>query len=134
MERPVEADFGQVETHDPVERGDCFGLQRLEHASCDPLVASGPQRRVRHLVFEDRFDIDPRRAGHEPDQDPPETQPVRDAGPVTPQRMGLHRGREQRLHRPPKNIHNFGLERAHDGQDLHLVVLLVAPEIQIGTT
>lgn len=75
-------------------------------------------------MFEDRFDIDPRRVGHETDQDPPETQPVRDTWPVTTQRMIIDPDRQQRLDRPPDHIHNFGLERAHDDKDLHPVVVL----------
>ena len=74
-------------------------------------------------MFEDRFDVNPRRPGHQPDQDPPETQPVRDTWTVTTQRMIIDPARQQRLHGPPDHIHNFGLERAHDDKDLHLVVV-----------
>jgi hypothetical protein len=55
----------------------------------DPLVAAIAQRRVGHLAIEDRLDVDPRRAGHQPDQDPPEADPARNPGPVTPQRVRL---------------------------------------------
>jgi N-acetylmuramoyl-L-alanine amidase len=53
-------------------------------------IFSSAQRGVGHLVVEDRFDIDPRGAGHQPDHVPPE--PVRHTGPVTAQRMNLGRG------------------------------------------
>jgi hypothetical protein len=58
----------------PPER---FGVDLLEHPGVDPLVPTGAQRGVGHLVVEDCFDIDPRGAGHQPDQDPPEAEPVR---------------------------------------------------------
>ncbi len=64
-------------------------FERVEHARVDPLVASGSQRRVRHLMLEDRFDVDPRRAGHEPNQDPSETQPIGDTGPMTTKWMHI---------------------------------------------
>ena len=51
----------------------------VEHAGGDPLVAAGPQRGVGDPMFEDRFDVDPRRPGRQPDQDPPEADPVRDS-------------------------------------------------------
>ena len=59
------------------------------------VVATSAQGRVRHAVLEDRFDVDPRRAGHEPDEDPSEAQPVRHPRSVTAQRMGPIRRREQ---------------------------------------
>jgi len=93
-QRPVEADLGQIETYDLAESGDRFGLQMLEHASRDSLVASGPQRRVRHLMFEDRFSIDQRRGGHEPEQIKIPQKHSRSAtrsDTTAPQRAGLHR-------------------------------------------
>jgi hypothetical protein len=63
-------------------------------------------------VVEDRFDIHPRRAGHQTDQDCPETQPVRDPAAVTPEGMGLDLGRQQRLDFPPDSIDHLGIERA----------------------
>ena len=114
MERPVDGDVAEVEAEDLVERGVRFGFEPVEHASRDPLVAASSQRRVRHLVIQDRFDIDPRRAGHEPDQDPAEAQVVIGARPVTAQRVRTIRRWEQRLDRPPENIDHFPLEGAHD--------------------
>ncbi|HEY5013972.1 MAG TPA: hypothetical protein VIK61_14905, partial [Acidimicrobiia bacterium] len=87
----------------------------VEHPGRDPFVASGPQRRVGNLAVQDRFDADPRTAGDKADQDPPETQSVRDAGSMTTQRMIVRRWRrEQRLNRCPDGIYHFGFERAHD--------------------
>src|SRR5687768_16372729 len=40
---PVEGDAVEVEADDPVERGERFGLERLEHAGGDPLIASCSQ-------------------------------------------------------------------------------------------
>jgi hypothetical protein len=47
------------------------------------------QRRVEHLAIEDRLDVDPRRAGHQPDQDPRKQTRPGTPGPVTPQRVRL---------------------------------------------
>ena len=66
--------------------------QRVEDPGSDPFVTPRPQGGVRDLVLEDRFDADPRATGDQPDEDPPEAQPVRDPGPMTAQRMGLGRG------------------------------------------
>ena len=52
----------------------------VEHARRDPLVAAGPQRRVRHLVLEDRFDVDPRRAVVKRIRIPQKHRPVRTRG------------------------------------------------------
>jgi len=73
-------------------------------------------------MFEDRFDVDPRRAGHEPDEDAPEAQPIRHAPSVAAQWMALRRGRDPRFERSPEGISHFGLERAHDDGYLHQVV------------
>jgi hypothetical protein len=115
VQRPVDADLGQVETNDPVERGLGLGFEPLEYS--DPLVASGSQRCVGHLVVEDRFDVHPRRAGDKADQEPPEAQPIRDAGPMTTPGMGLNLRRQQRLDRLPDDVHHLGIERAHDVSD-----------------
>ena len=55
-------------------------------------------------------------------KDPPEAQPVRPARSVTAERMGRLGRRHQRLDRREQNVHDFGLERAHDDGVLHLVV------------
>ena len=77
VQRPVEGDVVEVEADDPIERGERFGLERLEHAGGDPLIASCSQGGVRDLVFEDRFDVDPRRTGHQANQQASEAEPVR---------------------------------------------------------
>jgi hypothetical protein len=112
--RPVDGDVAEVEAEDLVERGVRFGSEPVERASRDPLVAVSSQRRVRHLVVQDRFGIDPRRAGHEAEQDPAEAQIVIGARPVTARRVRTIRRWEQRLDRPPGNIDHFPLEGAHD--------------------
>ena len=75
-----------------------------------------------YFVIEDRFDVDPRRAGHEPDQDPPEAQPVRSSRPVTAQRVRPIGRREQRLEGLPEDINHFPFERAHDDEEPPQVV------------
>jgi hypothetical protein len=69
VERAVDGDLGEVQADDPVERRDGFGAEPVEHARCDPLVAAGPERGVGDSMFEDGFDVDPRRSGGESDQD-----------------------------------------------------------------
>ena len=111
----------EIETDDPIERGERFVLEPLEHSRVGLFIAPGPQRRVRHLMVEDRFDVDPRRAGHQPDQDPPETQPIRHPRSMTSERMIVGARGEEHLDRRPHSINHFRLERAHDETDLHLV-------------
>jgi hypothetical protein len=55
----IQRDVLQVETDDPVERGEFLTLEVVEHAGRDPLVAACSQRGVGHLVIEDGFDVDP---------------------------------------------------------------------------
>lgn len=43
---------------------------------------------------------------------------------MTAQRMVIDPDRQQRLHRSPHDIHHFGLERTHEDEDLHQVVVL----------
>ena len=62
VQRPVYCDVVKVEAHDPVEHGEGFDLDLLEHPGVDPLVPAGAQGGVGHLVVEDRFDIDPEKA------------------------------------------------------------------------
>jgi hypothetical protein len=90
VQRPVYRHVVQVEAHDPVERPERLGADLLEHPGVDPLVTAGAQCRVGHFVVEDRFDVDPRGAGYQPDQDP-RKQLVRHTGPVAAQRVGLDR-------------------------------------------
>jgi hypothetical protein len=108
LQRAVEGDIVKVEADDPVERGECFGLEGIEQTGLDPLVAPSAQGHIGHLVTEDRFDVDPRGAGHQPDEQTTEAQPVRDATPVTAQRMRPIRRWATtvrslpRRHRPPR--------------------------------
>jgi hypothetical protein len=133
VQRPVERDVVEIQSDDPIERAERLVLELLEHPRVDPLVAPGPQRRVRHPMLEDRLDIDPRRAGHQPDHDPAETQPVRSPRAMTPQRMVIDCGRQQRLERRPENLHHFGFQRAHDDGCLHSVVVgWVHPQSNAG--
>jgi hypothetical protein len=112
----VDAAVAEVEPDDAVIGGDGLGRETVEHTGGDPLVASRPQRRVGHGTTEQLLDIDPRAAGDEPDQDPFEAGPIRDARPVTAQRMGTGRRREQTFDGVPDGIDHFGLERANDVQ------------------
>jgi hypothetical protein len=109
----VEPHLGQVEPDDAVERG-----ERLRHAAArthtsrNPLVASRSQRRVRHLMTEGRFDLDPQRPRRQSDQQTPQTHshPTRAAGDT---RMG-RRSLQQRLGCGQHRVLHIGLERAHD--------------------
>jgi hypothetical protein len=123
LQRAVHADIAQVQADDAVEGGHCFGLELFEHAGLDPFVASGAQGGVGYLAVEDRFDVDPRGARDETDQDPPEAQPVRHARPVTAEWVGSIGNRQQRFDRCPDGSYHSGLERAHDVWCLHLVVV-----------
>ena len=126
-------DVVEIEPDDPVERGQRLGFEGLEDAGLDPLVTASAQGRVRHPVVKDRLDVDPRRAGHQPDEDPSEADPIRHSRPVTTQRMRPIWRREQRRHRRPDRIDHLGLKRAHDVGDLHSVVgSWVAPGMKPG--
>jgi len=70
VQRPVHRDVVKVEAHVRVEHREGFDLDLLEHPGVDPLVPAGAQGGVGHLMVEDRFDVDPGGAGHQPDQDP----------------------------------------------------------------
>jgi hypothetical protein len=71
-------------------------------------------------MIKDRFDVDPGRSGHQPDQDPPETQPVGHPRPVTAQRVFVDSGPgQQPLDHRPDDVRDFGLKRAHDVGVLH---------------
>ena len=113
MEAAVDGELGQVQADDAVERSDCFGAELIKHASGDPLVTTGSQCGVRDVVFEDRFDVDPRRPGGEPDQEPPEAEPVGHSRAVTSERMQRRFG-QQRFDGGEHGVHHFGLECAHD--------------------
>jgi hypothetical protein len=73
VQRSIDGDVGQIETDDPVEGGERLGLQLVEHSRRDPLVASSAQRGVRHSMLQDRFDVNPRRARRQPNQQSPHT-------------------------------------------------------------
>jgi hypothetical protein len=133
VQRPVERDLPEVEADNPVVRVDRMVAELIEHPRRDPLIPPGPQRRVRDLALQDRFDTDPRTARHQADQDPPETQPVRDPGPVTAQRVSSGHGRDQRFDRRPHRIYHFGFQRAHDEiASTRSSGLLVSPAIKRG--
>ena len=70
-----------------------------KHPRSDPLIATGSQRGVRDPVFEDCFDVDPRRPGGEADQDSPEHQPVGHPWPVAAKRVDC-RNSGVAAHRP----------------------------------
>ena len=57
MQSGVDSHLAEVEPNDPVEGGFGFGTNLFEHTGFDPVVASSPQRRVRHMVLKDRFDV-----------------------------------------------------------------------------
>jgi len=80
----VDGTLAEIEADDPVIAGDGFGGETFEHARGDPFVAAIPQRRIRHSVAQEALDIDPGAAGHEPDQDAFEADPVRDPRSMTP--------------------------------------------------
>src|SRR5665213_4296396 len=88
-----------------------------------PLISAGPQGGVGDLVAEDCFDTHPGAAGHQPDEHPPQAQPVGDPRAMAAQGMGPRCRRDPRLNRRPDGIKHFGLECAHDDRDLHLVVV-----------
>ena len=88
-----------------------------KHPRSDPLVAASPQRGVRDPVFEDCFDVDPRRPRGEADQDSPEHQPVGHPWPVAAKRVDWGLGQE-RLDRRIHGVYNLAFECAHDGGDL----------------
>jgi len=88
-----------------------------KHPRSDPLIATGSQRGVRDPVFEDCFDVDPRRPRGEADQDSPEHQPVGHPWPVAAKRVDWGLGQE-RLDRRIHGVYNLAFEGAHDGGDL----------------
>jgi len=59
---------------------------------------------------------------HEPDEHHLEAVTVKLAVPVTTERMLVYRDWHERLDRLPDDVLHFGVERAHDGRDLHSVV------------
>jgi hypothetical protein len=122
--RAVQAHLGQVELDDAVIGGQRLGGERLEHPSGDPLVTAAPQRRVRDAPAHERFDVDPGAPGDQSDEDPLEAHPVRNARPMAAQRVGIDGHGNQRLEGLPDGISHFGVERAHDDGDLHLVVVV----------
>src|SRR5215213_11467307 len=67
----------EIEFDDPVVGGSGLSFELVEYSGFDPLVAAHPQGRVGDLEVHHRFDVDPRGAGDEPNQQPAETDPVR---------------------------------------------------------
>jgi hypothetical protein len=110
----VEADGSLVGGHHGLGQG-------IEDPRCDPLVASGAQGRVRDPA-DQALGVDPAAPGDQADQHGPQADPIRNPGPMTTQRMGGLGFGEQGLDGGKHGIKHFGLERAHDGGDLHCVV------------
>ena len=81
-----------------------------------------PRRGIGNPVPAEAFRVLPRTARREPHENHIQAVPVQGTRPATPQRMGLDQRRDERLEGCPDGIEHFGVERAHDGEDLHLVV------------
>ena len=114
MQAAVDGHDVEVELDDAVIGSACFGFELIEHASI-PLVATCSQCRVGDREVEDRFDVDPRRAGHQPDQNPAETDPVRNPRIVATERVFIDRGGQDRLDRRPDRFGHLRVHRAcHD--------------------
>ena len=134
MDRPVHRGLRQVEAHDAVIGAQSLIGQRVEHPRVGPLVAARPQSSVRRLVGYQALRGDPRASRDQPDHDPLKAHPVRDPRIVTAQRMIITTNRQQRLRRRPHRIHHLRVQRAHNDRNLHLVVVVGAPESPLGTT
>ena len=80
----------------------------------DPLVASLAHGGVGDLVGAEAFSVIPRTPRRKANEHDFEAVPVRTAGPVAAQRVGLGRYRHQRLDACPRRIEHFGVQRAHD--------------------
>jgi hypothetical protein len=117
VQRPIDGDLGQVESDDPVERGERFGAELVETPPQRSTHRDGLAACVRDPVFEDCFDVDPRRPRGEADQDSPEHQPVGHPWPVAAKRVDWGLGQE-RLDRRIHGVYNLAFECAHDGGDL----------------
>jgi hypothetical protein len=78
-----QGDLGQVETDDPIERGERFDTELVEHIGDDPLIPACSQCGVGDSMIEDRFDVDPRRACDQTDQDAAEANSIRHTRTVT---------------------------------------------------
>ena len=116
VQRPVDGDLGQVESDDPVERGERFG-----GVGGNTPAAIHSSRRARSVVSETRvrglLRCRPTRPRGEADQHPPEHQPVGHPWPVQPKRVDWGLGQE-RLDRRIHGVYNLAFECAHDGGDL----------------
>ncbi len=129
---PVDAHVIEIESHDPVIGSDRFGRNQLEHPSSDPLVATGPQRRVRHLPSQQRLRGLPRAARRQTHQDPLKAQPVRYPGPIPPAKVTNRPHPQQRLDRRPDHIHHLRLQSAHDETGLHGLSCSAQPDQYTG--
>ncbi len=134
VDGPVNADIGHIEADYAVERRQRLRAQLVEHPGLDPLVAAAAKRGIRHPPFQDGLNVGPRRARHQPDQQPPKAKPVRNPRPVTAQGVRPVPARQQGPHRLPHSIHDLPVKRAHNDRYLHRVVGLVLPDIKAGTT
>jgi hypothetical protein len=90
---PINRAVAQIEADDAVVRGQRLGGQGVEDIGGEPLVVTTAQGRVGHGSTQKLFDIHPRPAGDEADQDAFEAHPVRDAGTVTTERVAADRRR-----------------------------------------
>lgn len=75
----------------------------------------------------------PGASGDEPDEHHLEAVPVRGPLAMTTERVVQLTHRDERLDTSPDHIDHFGVEYAHDGGDLHLVVgSVTAPQVSWG--
>ncbi len=122
VQRTVDGDVGEIEADDPVV-GRCRLLRDgVEDAGSEPFVAPLPRRGVGDPVAAEPLGVLPRATRGEPDEHHREAVPVRGPGPVTSERVRLDQGWDERFDGRPDGIEHFGVERAHDGVDLHSVV------------
>jgi hypothetical protein len=89
VQAAVDGDLREVQADDLVVAGDGLFDELVEHPGGQPLGASGAQGGLTCLT-EPRCDI-PGAAGDQPDQDPVEAVPVRDAPAVAAQWVGVGR-------------------------------------------
>jgi hypothetical protein len=89
---------------------------------------------VRHGPVQQPLGVLPRAPGGQTDHDAGQADPVRDAGPVTPQRARRDRCRDQRLDRLPQRVHHLGSTARMMFGTSTVSSLLVAPGMNTGTT
>jgi len=122
VQAAVDCDVVEEEPDDLVVGRKCLGAELVEHAGDDPLVAPCPGRRVRHLLRAEMLSVLPTAPRHQAYEDHLEAVAVRGSRTMTAQGMGVEGNGQQRLTGSPDGIYHFGVERAHDEGDLHLVI------------